>query len=268
MIIRVVHDKENPYVQISRAVLEDERLSWEARGVLAYLLAKPDNWTIQTEDLKRKGKCGKARILSILAELQEVGYLERNRFQNESGLWRWERHIYESPELNPRFLQNSPQPGFPAMDQPAMVEPSTGKRDIYKRRIKNQPISKKEKTKQKKETRPRGPAVVFLPEAEHQLALYDRFYPGCKNNLKIFQQELLATMTNLEDCEAAIRYAAGNGFRAQSIDKIVNQVFKNREWERNETSKFSQSANRRETSAERDLRNRLEVERQLRSRPN
>ena len=36
--------KTSNYVSISRFTLEDKRLSWEARGLHAFLLAKPDDW--------------------------------------------------------------------------------------------------------------------------------------------------------------------------------------------------------------------------------
>jgi hypothetical protein len=43
-IIRVEHDRNKPYFVMSRALAEDSNLSFAARGMMAYLLAKPDNW--------------------------------------------------------------------------------------------------------------------------------------------------------------------------------------------------------------------------------
>lgn len=153
MIIRVIHNNENPYVQITRITLEDGRLSWEARGALAYLLAKPDNWQIKTEDLARNGNCGKAKVFSILKELETCGYLERKKHKDEKGQWKWERLVYESPEINPRFLQKYPQPDFPETGNPEMVRPETGnpeteKREIYKRISNKKPTTKDPTTKQ------------------------------------------------------------------------------------------------------------------------
>jgi hypothetical protein len=34
--------KRHPYAQIDKTPLLDTRLSWKARGILAYLLTKPD----------------------------------------------------------------------------------------------------------------------------------------------------------------------------------------------------------------------------------
>lgn len=51
-IIRVKH-RHGPYVVIDRRVLEDKRLTWAARGILGYLLAKPNDWELRVEDLRR-----------------------------------------------------------------------------------------------------------------------------------------------------------------------------------------------------------------------
>ena len=40
-------------------IVEDTRLSWAARGVLAYLLSRPDHWQIQITDLRRRGDLGR-----------------------------------------------------------------------------------------------------------------------------------------------------------------------------------------------------------------
>jgi hypothetical protein len=49
-IIRVEH-RRHPYVVIDRRPPEDERQSWAARGLLGYLLAKPDDWQLRVSDL-------------------------------------------------------------------------------------------------------------------------------------------------------------------------------------------------------------------------
>jgi len=61
---------------LRNSTLEDTRLSWEARGMLAYLLSKPDNWVISTKHLiTQSPKARKAAVLSILKELKDNGYL-------------------------------------------------------------------------------------------------------------------------------------------------------------------------------------------------
>lgn len=96
-IIRV--RKEEKYSVIANSVLQDSNLSWEARGVMAYLLSKPDGWQCRNYDLINQGPAGKHIIRRVLKELQEAGYIRR--YQKSDGhKIEWITEIYESPELN------------------------------------------------------------------------------------------------------------------------------------------------------------------------
>jgi len=74
-IIRI--RKNTNYTHISNVPANDANLSWEARGVLYYLLTKPDEWECRNQDLINKGSAGSDKIERILDELQENGYLTR-----------------------------------------------------------------------------------------------------------------------------------------------------------------------------------------------
>lgn len=84
MVIKVKR-RENPFVQIDRNILEDPTLSWKAKGILCYLLSKPKDWTVRTEDLANKGSCGRETILSGMRELREAGYAKIVYVQGEKG---------------------------------------------------------------------------------------------------------------------------------------------------------------------------------------
>src|SRR5689334_23324458 len=113
-IIRVAHNKEHPYTLINRTFTDDPALSWEARGLLAYLLCKPDNWTVRFTDLERRGDAGREKLRRMLRELSTAGYLVRTRSHNPaSGQWTWESVVYETPSA-----------GLPPMGEPSVEEPS------------------------------------------------------------------------------------------------------------------------------------------------
>jgi hypothetical protein len=128
-IIRVQHDRAHPYVVSSRALPEDERLSWEARGLLWYLLAKPDNWQVMFNDLLHAGNAGRDKLRGMLRELETIGYLGRVRSHDTQGHWQWVSTIYENP------ADREPSPENPSMAQPSMVAPSTAKAAIQEVRI-------------------------------------------------------------------------------------------------------------------------------------
>lgn len=74
-IRRSAHNPTNPYVMIRRDAAADSRLSWKARGLLAYLLSLPDGWDIAVRDLVQRGPDGRDAVYTALQELKTYGYL-------------------------------------------------------------------------------------------------------------------------------------------------------------------------------------------------
>lgn len=93
---------------LSNAVLNDDRLSFRARGVLIWLLSKPDDWRTRSDSIAAQSpKEGRDAIRSALRELAELGYLVREKFQNELGQWCTVQTIYEEPVIS-RGLKSRP----------------------------------------------------------------------------------------------------------------------------------------------------------------
>ena len=102
-IIRTVKNAENPFVMIDRRIFENDGLSLKAKGLLGYLLSRPDNWTICMADLVKRTKDGKDSVNSALDELIESGYVVKTEQQRESGKFSTcEYVVYEQPVLKTR----------------------------------------------------------------------------------------------------------------------------------------------------------------------
>jgi len=84
MIIRI-KKRENPYAQIDKRLLFDKGLSYKARGILAYLLAKPDDWSVHVLDLIENSPDGRESVQSGLKELKDRGYATLHTNRNEKG---------------------------------------------------------------------------------------------------------------------------------------------------------------------------------------
>lgn len=100
-IIRI--KKQREYVSIANAILQNKTLTWEARGIMAYLLSKPDGWECRNYDLVNQGPAGEHTIKRILKELREAGYIHRFKISKGRGKIQWITEIYETPDLNPNF---------------------------------------------------------------------------------------------------------------------------------------------------------------------
>ncbi len=97
-VIRVQKRASN-FVMMDKSFLEDTRLSYKAKGILAYLLSKPDNWKVIVGNLVNYSTDGKASVYAGLKELKECGYYEKTPIRNEQGtrITRWESTVYEVP---------------------------------------------------------------------------------------------------------------------------------------------------------------------------
>lgn len=74
MAIVKIKKKENPYVQIDKQGIEDNRLSWGATGLLTYLVGRPDNWEINITHLSKIKTNKESATRNALNELREFQY--------------------------------------------------------------------------------------------------------------------------------------------------------------------------------------------------
>lgn len=105
--------KDGHYFAASNIPFNDERLSWEARGVMGYLLSKPDNWTISRTDLIKRSDAGRDKVQRILKELETCGYVERTRCQRHDGTFFYETVINEVPTVTGKPVHGSAVHGEP-----------------------------------------------------------------------------------------------------------------------------------------------------------
>jgi len=89
---------------------EDDDLTWEARGLLAYLFTKPDDWQVQMGDLVNSGPCKKHKLRRVMKELEEAGYADREKKRKDDGTFQWVTTITERPPPTSSRME-SVQPG-------------------------------------------------------------------------------------------------------------------------------------------------------------
>lgn len=73
----VKRNRSKNFAIIPNQIANDSRLSFEARGLLCYLLAKPGDWQVHVNGIRAAGRIGRDKTYRILQELAEAGYLER-----------------------------------------------------------------------------------------------------------------------------------------------------------------------------------------------
>lgn len=64
---------------LPNAIFVDQRLSIEAKGVLGYLLSRPNKWSVRLEQVGRTLKVGRRKLQRIFRELISAGYVTRDQ---------------------------------------------------------------------------------------------------------------------------------------------------------------------------------------------
>lgn len=123
-IERATKDKLHPYGVLLRATFDGSPLSFEARGLLAYILMKHDGWRVTIPDLMREGGIGRDKCYTLLTELITHDYAERLE-DRDPVTKRFTGHkikVYESPMQREAEVVAEPLPDFPIVDSEPLTD--------------------------------------------------------------------------------------------------------------------------------------------------
>ena len=123
---------------INNKVYERHVLSWQAMGMLGYLLSKPDDWRVVVPELVNvtkdtKKQTGREGVYNILKELEEKGYLTRKK--NKDGTV--DSFIFDEPKTG--GLESAQ----PNEAQPNEARPNEAQPDVLIRTERQQELNNK-----------------------------------------------------------------------------------------------------------------------------
>lgn len=95
--IRSVRAAEGKFVILSNDAGQDQRLSWQARGIIYYVLSLPPDRHLTAAWLEQQAPNGRESLRSALAELEKYGYYRRTKISAGHGKWEWEQTLSDSP---------------------------------------------------------------------------------------------------------------------------------------------------------------------------
>lgn len=98
MIHRAKH--ENNFLRVDYSTVRDETLSFEARGLLIYLLTMADSWEFSIKGIAKQTGKSERSVMRITKELKDAGYIIQEKRKDTKGHFNsYEWHVYEIPEL-------------------------------------------------------------------------------------------------------------------------------------------------------------------------
>ncbi|MEV0190740.1 hypothetical protein AB0I39_19645 [Kitasatospora purpeofusca] len=106
------------FTVLPNGLLQDRRLSFTARGLLADLLSRPDGWREDGRHMADTSPQGRGTVRRALKELTDAGYYRVVRVRRPDGTIRSEAHVFDVPQLAP-----------PGVARPVAGERGTGRPD-------------------------------------------------------------------------------------------------------------------------------------------
>lgn len=167
---KVISIQRDRWFTTDRQWAQDDRLSYKARGIMAYVMSKPDDWDVWKSDLVQNSvKDGETAVQSGVRELIDLGYgkyepirdPETNHFQGQRLLLRESRDL-KWPET-PKTGSSAENPISRGSGNPRPGKPGALEKEDYK--------NKKNNTKD--EERGGGGARARMPE--QIAAVYDTY---------------------------------------------------------------------------------------------
>ena len=105
-IVKIIK-RENPYIQIDKTGINDNRLSWGASGLLTYLIGRPEDWNISLNHLATvKDKDKKDKTRGYLNELREFGYCHYFEVRKSGKIIENFYLVFEVPTKYEEILEN------------------------------------------------------------------------------------------------------------------------------------------------------------------
>lgn len=122
-------DYDRGFTSMANDFLKDNRLSWKAKGIIAYVQMLPPNWALNMRDLTNRATDGRDSLYSGIKELEKYGYCAKIMRRNPDGTiagYAYEicdKAVFQPITENP--VTDAPQTDFPDTDKPDTEKPGT-----------------------------------------------------------------------------------------------------------------------------------------------
>ncbi|MEU1084271.1 hypothetical protein ABZ368_29240 [Streptomyces sp. NPDC005908] len=226
------------FTQIANGLFRDSRVSFKAKGLFGLLSTHREGWRLKVTDLARCGRDGEAAVKSGLKELEQHGFLVRERERGEDGtLGAAMYFITDLPALQSHRSQ--PGSGYPPVDEPTLVNRPTKKTKRKKtNKQKTRPLrpcdratssaasSRTDRPDTAASSADSSPAAPSAPDASPGIPPVppaDEMHPGIQLLLEIgaAQPELLLTGKALTDQGRVVTVMLESGWTSTQLRHVI-----------------------------------------------
>jgi len=104
MIVKRKHTGR--FAVIPNVLANDEQLTPNALAILVYLLAKPSDWQVNIEGLRKRFGIGRNSVYQALSLLAAAGYVHKRQTRGEANQFNQVEYVvFDTPEAEPDFAE-------------------------------------------------------------------------------------------------------------------------------------------------------------------
>ncbi|WP_328876405.1 helix-turn-helix domain-containing protein [Streptomyces sp. NBC_00287] len=202
------------FTQIANGLFRTTQLSFKAKGLFGLLSTHREGWRMTVTDIARRGRDGESGVKSGLKELEQRGFLIRERERDPDGtLGAAAYFITDLPAL--QNSRSEPESGFPPVDDPTLADRPT----------KN--TNRKKTTKQNTSPLPPGARAArprrAAPPAPRMAPAPADLEPGVRLLLAIGAQcpELLLTGQELTEQGRIVTAMLDAGWTGEQLQHVI-----------------------------------------------
>lgn len=198
----IKQQKKDRYTILDKTCIEDQRLSWKAKGLHTYLMSLPDDWKIYISEIVKHSTDGIDSLQSAIKQLEKYGYIKKLRNRREDGCFGGVSYfVYEKPFEVPLEDSVPPQRENPLVEKPQMDKPYTENPLLLTTNILNTNKQKTELTNYEQEKVSESDSFIDLVKG-----FFDGEYPFDKNFEEDLQNKFEKKEMNQELHEAYLKY--------------------------------------------------------------
>lgn len=101
-MVKVTNLGKHGFTIVNNIALADSTLSWKAKGILAYMRSRPDDWQFYSSEVAKHSTDGMKSLLAGLRELEDRGYLKRFQEKKQGKFSDLEWQIADTPAFLPQ----------------------------------------------------------------------------------------------------------------------------------------------------------------------
>lgn len=134
--------RRSHFTIVNNQIINDSNLSMKARGLLVYMLSKPDDWIFYETEMVKAGPDGRDSIRTAIKEIEQAGYLEREQAKRgEDGKFAGKNWLLHDEPMTENPSTENPRTDKPTTDKPTTENPTLVSTDSTKNLI-NQELNK------------------------------------------------------------------------------------------------------------------------------